>query len=478
VTKANVLVIGGGPCGCAAAWEIARHGCHVTLVEQRDRLGGLASCERFTGNAYEYGSHVFHTDNIDLLEQLKGLLGPELMEFEREGYIHIKFRGRYFAYPLKGPDLIKNLSPFLGLRAGLSLIKSLLLYELLSRSRPKNTEEYLIHKFGKVLYEVFFRDYSHKVWGIPCSELDSSFGEQRIPRSDIFNTLKKVLNHFGLSKLLDSHPLSETVIGKLYYTEKGIGRVFERIGEEVDHLHGAVLTKTRLDHVFIENDSVRAVRVERDGEFLELEPDYVVSTIPLPVLTSCLADSAPSNVVEAGQSLRYRSISLVGLLLAKRQVRPAYFTYYPNCVFNRLSEPSNHGLTINPNGCSLIIAETVCNHGDQAFVGDKEFCRAVVDDIVKEALIKKNDIVEQHHYSWRYAYPIYELGYMTKLATIREYLGTIRNIYCTGRNGDFNYVNMHVAMQMGVSTCARLGEFLGEREGTVRDFGEQQEPMC
>ncbi len=456
-----VLVIGGGPCGCSAAWKIAAAGYDVTLVEQREKLGGLASHEKFKGNVAEFGSHVFHTDQSDLLAEVRRIMGAELLEFERQGHIHIKFRGHYFAYPLKGTDLIRNLPLSLSVKAALSFFKSLIWYDLLAKRPMANTEEYLVRKFGEVLYEVFFRDYSRKFWGLPCSELEPSFGQQRIPRSDIFDSAKKVLGTLGLSKVVDSHPLSETVIGKVFYTEKGIGRVFEKIAAEIIRLKGTILTGTGLTRVLVENRKVVAAVLENGSETIEIRPDYVVSTIPLPVLTQCLGSDAPPEVLQAGEKLTYRSIALVSLLVAKQQIRPAYFTYYRNYAFNRLSEPKNHGLKISPEHYTLAITETACNYGDQVYMGDEAFRGAVVDDMIREGLVTRKEIVDSHHYVWRYAYPVYKLGYLDHLQVIKDYIASLGNISCTGRNGDFCYVNTHVAMHMGMASLEHVRERLG-----------------
>ncbi len=416
---------------------------------KRTRLGGIAGHKSFGDNIYEYGTHVFHTDKPWLFDRVKGLLGPGLLEHERDGKIEIKFRGQYFAYPLKGLNLFANLPASLAMKAGMSFAKSVLLHDCILRSKPRNAEEYLIQKFGRTLYEVFFKDYSHKVWGVTCAELDEAFGSQRIPRSDVFSVVKTVLKELGLSKLVDSHPLSETVIGKVYYTGRGVGEIFAAIGDVIGHAGSEVLLNTEVKQMRVEGGQIRAVKLECNGEVLEREPDYVVSTIPLPILVECMARDAPLEVLNAGQSLRYRAIALVGLLIDKPQVRSAYFTYYQNYRFNRLSEPKNHGLRVTPEHQTSVIAETVCEYGDQAYQGEESFCRTVVEDMVTEGLFKRGEVAEVHPYSWRFAYPLYLTGFQRHVETIHSYVEGLANICSTGRNGDFNYVNMHHAMEMG-----------------------------
>jgi protoporphyrinogen oxidase len=458
VKQGAVLVIGGGPAGCSAAWEIVKAGYEVTLVEQREQLGGMASSENFNGNNYEFGTHVFHTDQPELLARVKELMGVDLLEIDRGSNIHIKYEGRFFVYPLQGLDLLLNLPPKQAVTAVLSFLKAFLYYDVYQRRKPSNTEEYLIQKFGRFLYGNFFRDYSQKVWGMPCSELDASFGAQRIPRSDIFSSMKKLLDRFGLYKWLD-HPLSESVIGKIYYNEHGIGNLYEAIGASVEGSGGSVFRKTTLDRLVVEGNRVRAVILDREGEEIEFQPDYVVLTIPIPVLVDCLERDIPYDVILAGRELMYRSVSLTGLLVARKQVRPSFFTYFPKLTFNRLSEPTNHGLRVSPDGHSLLIAETVCDYGDEAFRGEKSFCDRIVDEIEREGLLKKTEVVEIHPYRWRYAYPIYKIGFQKTFGIFSSYLKTLKNVHSIGRHGTFSYINMHVAMKMGIESVNKVQRY-------------------
>jgi len=453
----TLLVIGGGPCGCSAAWEASRLGIKTILAEARPVLGGLAASNRLGGNFYEYGTHVFHTHLPELLQRIKALMGSELLEIERGSNLHIKFRGRYFVYPLQGLDLIRNLPPGLGIRAGLSFLKAVALYDILKLgASPKNSEEYLVMSFGRVLYEVFFKTYSEKVWGLPLSRMDPIFGKQRIPRSDILSVLKKCLDALGLSRALKAHELSESVIGKIYYTKTGVARIFERMGEELVAAGGQVLTSHSLKSLVMEGSTVKAAVFNTpDGETV-IEASRFIVTIPLPALAQSLNGHAPLEVKKAGELLSYRSLSVVGLLVDKPQVRPAYMTYFKDAHFNRLSEPSNHGLVTVPENHSLLLAETICAADSEAFQGSPAHIQAVTADLIREGLLKPEQIKDIRHLSWKDAYPLYKLGFTRHLETLGNYLATLDNLISTGRQGNFSYVNMHLAMNMGLEAATAM----------------------
>lgn len=459
MSKGKVLVMGGGPCGLAAGLELGNNGYEVTVVDAHDKVGGLGSHKTINGNNYEYGTHVFHTDNPKLLSMIRGLMGTDLIELERGSNIQIKYRGRYFHYPLKGINLVTNLPPHVAAMSAVSLARSMVWYDGILRRKPKNTEEYLIQKFGKVLYESFFRDYSRKVWGIPCAELDAEFGAQRIPRSDIFSVVKQVLDKVGLNKLLDPHPLSEKVIGNIFYCAQGVGQIYQRMADQIRANGNQVLVGSRLKRLIVENGKVKAAVIEQNGTDQQIAADFFISTIPLSELASSLKQSAPSEVCDAAEKLYYRSIALVGLLVDKPQVRPAYFTYYQDYTFNRLSEPTNHGLAVNKRDHSLLLAETVCEYGDDAYKGEPAYVKQVVDDILTEGLVTKKEIVEVHPYSWRHAYPIYSVGFRDRLNKIGAYVNSVPNLYSTGRQGRFTYVNMHIAVQMGLDSLPKVDSY-------------------
>lgn len=459
--NSTILVIGGGPCGCSAAWEASRLGLKTILVEERPVLGGLAAGNRLGGNIYEYGTHVFHTHLPGLLAKIKRLMGPELLEIDRGSNLHIKFSGRYFVYPLQGIDLIRNLPAGLGIRAGLSFCKAVLLHDILKRGgAPQNTEEYLIRSFGNVLYNSFFKNYSEKVWGLPLSQMDPVFGQQRIPRSDILSVLKKLLDSLGLSRVFRAHELSESVIGNIYYTKTGVGRIFERMAEELKNAGGQVLTSHRLKQLVVEDGVIKAaVFNTMDGE-TTIEASRFIVTIPLPVLAQTFCGDVPLQAVDGGLKLRYRSLSVVGLLVNKPQVRTSFLTYFKDAHFNRLSEPSNHGLVTSPEGHSLLLAETICAPDSNAYNGNEDHIRAVIDDLVSEDLLKPEQIVDTRHFAWRHAYPLYDLGFQRNLENFRSYLNSLSNLISTGRQGNFSYVNMHLAMDMGFKAAQAVGSFV------------------
>ena len=210
----HVVVLGGGACGLSAAWELAENGQKVTVIERGDQVGGLAGHVVHNGNNFEFGTHVFHTGHADLKKRVIDLMGPEMFPFNRGSKLEIKFHDKYYAFPLNGVQVVRHLP----LKTSLACIASLVHWLVRSKLKfrpPINTEEYLIWHFGKKLYEVFFQDYTHKFWGVGCAHLDPKFGQDRIPRSDIFRLLHDLIDSLGLEKFINRHELVERTIGHI-----------------------------------------------------------------------------------------------------------------------------------------------------------------------------------------------------------------------------------------------------------------------
>ncbi len=166
----KIVVIGGGPCGVSAALAASRVGFDVVLLEAREEVGGMAGHETYGSNIYDFGTHVFHTDRPHVMELATEFGGDDLHEYPRSGNLHIKFGQKYFSYPLRGLDLLANLPLSTLMKAGTSFLYSLAFRDLLGPS-PRDTEEYLIAKFGRVLYRLFFEEYSRKAWAFPALSL-------------------------------------------------------------------------------------------------------------------------------------------------------------------------------------------------------------------------------------------------------------------------------------------------------------------
>ena len=455
MNKLNV-VLGAGAAGLAAAWELVEKGRSVHVLERRSLVGGLLSYIEKNGNIYEYGTHVFHTDNEVLRARVKKLMGDKLFEFDRAGKLHIKFRNKYYSYPLNGIDVLMNLPLHVSVQCVLSFISSTICWKL-SNQEPAHSADVLQKHFGKKLYEIFFKDYTRKFWGIPCEELDKTFALERIPRSDVFKVIHDVFEKLGIGKMFSDHNLTERAIGKLYYAKTGIHELTDTIATYVTEKHGEITTEVELKKIHIEKDNATRIEYAVDGKTEILEADKIISTIPLRSLINLISPPPEEIVLEAAARLSYLPLTVCGLLVKKKPVRNAICTYFRNSIFNRLSEPTIHGLETIPSDRSILLAEMSAYSISIANVeNDDKIIQKVLEDAAKEKLFKEDDVEDCCVFRYQEGYPIYHLGFKNDLKTIEQYLNRLSNVYSTGRQGAFRYVNTHATMQMGIDTANRI----------------------
>lgn len=449
-------VLGGGPAGLAAAWRLARRGHRVVLFEQQEHVGGLGGGIVINGNIYEYGPHLFHTTDREILADIMGIAGDILFPIARP--ILIKFRGSYFKYPLSIPDVVGKL-PF---RTLIAAAGSFLIENLRARLHPpaaENSETVLLKNYGRVLYEIFFKNYIEHVWGIPPSGFSPKFASQRIPRLSALAFLFKLAVRWRrrLRPRAAAANFVENVEGPVYSTTRGFSPVAERMADEIRRHGGSIVTGaavTRLQR--LPDKSYRVtLREEYPAAFAA-----VISTLPLNRLVKMFEPAMPESVSRAADALRFRAITFVGLLVAKPRVLPASIMYFRELSFNRLTDLSYFGFTPAPAGCTLLIAEITCSPGDRFWTDATAASAAVVDELAREGLLDRDLVRETHVYHAEHAYPVFTLGFEQHLERITRAIAGYDGLFVAGRQGLFQYVNIHIAIRTGYDAADAAGKAL------------------
>lgn len=446
----KIVVLGAGCAGLGAAWRLAEAGADVELIEVEPRVGGLGASVGLNGNLYEYGPHMFHTDDPGLLDRIQKLVGDEIIT--RERFFQIKFQGKSFRYPLKMKDIVLGLD-----KASLILCAASFAVQMAKNKlfpRPyKSSEDVLISTYGRRLYNIFFKDYSTKFWGLPPSAMSDKFALQRIPRNDALAILKKwarLGRRRGKNNLDD---FVELVLGKLYYTPRGNGRILEKIAEVVGAKGGRVHLSSRINNIITQNNRAAGVTFTKAGTTQRIDCDFIISTIPIRSLIGYLAPAPDKVTVRIAEGLKYRSLVIVGILVKRRKVFPSLFVYFRDKTFNRLADLGNIGLRIQPEGSTILLAEVSCGYNDEVWNSDEALKRRVIRELCEENLIKEDEVIETHILKSQYAYPIYDLDYEKKLGHLQNWLGSFDNMASIGRQGSFGYMNMHVALRKGFDTA-------------------------
>jgi len=473
----HTVVLGGGICGLAAGFSLAERGEQVTVLEAQHFLGGLATTLRgATGAGYDFGPHAYHARNQRVLDMFKAIAYDGFPA--RQKNVRIKFRGRYYKYPLEALDIAKSMSPVLAVRAFLDYFIEV----TRRRIRPRqivSAEDWVVQGMGRTLYNMFFGPYTAKVWGMPPSQLAASFAQHRIPQ---INLWKVAVSSFrkGLDKITEGEHKYAPLVVELYYPPKGAGLISERMAERIRaaDAHNRVLTGTVVTAVETDGDRVVAVRFrpaaptangshactlasgtepgiqpfEFTGPEQRVECDRIVNTMPLPALIKLLGASVSTEAQQAADYLRFRAITIVGLRFARPQALPAMSIYFQDKTFNRLSETRNYGGTeICASDETVLLCDITCAVGDDIWTADPwELGRRCAKELAAEGFVKEDELLEAVALRSTCGYPVYMVGYEKAIGTISEELLRFDTLVTGGRQGLYKYVDMDIASEMGL----------------------------
>lgn len=451
----SVVILGGGPCGLYAGRVLSRLGVNVTVLEKDERPGGLATSHKRGENWYDLGCHMLHEFDKEIFEDIMGLMGDESIPVELDA--KIRWAGSFYRYPLQFQDMIKGI-PF----PKLVYYTMGLFYAQFRKTLvpwvPKNAEEALIQLYGAPLYKFFFRDFTHRYWGIHPRDLSATFITTKMPRLSAVDVLKKALGKIGIKekeghiRAVDSALHEET----LHYSRTGAEAMPRAIATAIEEEGGKVILGAEVSNVLLEDGKVKAVQFVKDGQTHVVPCDECISTIPVPWLVKKVEPQVPQEVLNAANRLRFKPISIYGLLVKKEKCIDALYIYYRDRVFHRVGEPKNAGLKVNPPDHTVLIVETTCEIGDDKWNGSDIAKESIFADLEAENICKKEDVVEIHVLHGETGYPVFALGFEQYLDVVMNWVRSVPNLQTTGRQGGFKYPNMHAAMRMGATAAQTI----------------------
>ena len=464
-----VAILGGGCAGLATGLRLSKRGHRVLVVEQDDHVGGLAGGVRIGANTYEYGPHAFHTTDPEILHDVKELMGAELTEYKRS--IKIRFLGRYFTFPLQLRDVLFRLPFRTVIHAGFSFLYYFI-RGLFVRPKVENSETLLMRYYGRVLYEIFFKSYIVKVWGISPAEFSPSFARERIPRLNLLSFLDKlwsaITNRF--KRKVSTEGYVEKVEGNLYTTRQGFSLITQRMAERLVDLGGEVLLNTKVTRILREDNRMRAIEISTSGGPPRVvNCSAVVNTLPVNEVVKMVSPPMAPATLQAAGLLKFRALVFVGILVRRPKALLSSFMYFRDHSFNRISDLSQFGFEIEPAGCTVLVAEISCDKTDRYWTDDAYAKQAALDDLLRENILTRDEVLEMHVFRAEHAYPVYTLNYETHRKTVIDAVEATANMETAGRQGRFAYINTHIAMKMGYEAADRLVAKLEAELEAARD---------
>ena len=446
----RVAVLGGGPAGVGAAYALARRGLAVTLVEQRESVGGNSGSFELGGLRVDYGSHRLHpASDPEVLALIRERLGAELLTRPRHGRIHLL--GRWIHFPLRAGDLALRTHPRFAAGVALDLAA-----KALPRSAASGEESFatvLRRGLGRTICEEFYFPYARKVWGLAPEEMSPIQARRRVSSGSIGKMLKRLLPG-GRSGG------GASTKGVFYYPRGGFGQISEALaagalGHGAQLMLGSSVTKLRL------GAGSHHVAVEGPAGKCGLDADFVWSTLPIPLLARVCEPSAPSEVVMAARSLRFRAMLLIYLVLEADRFSEYDAHYFPGADLRitRLSEPKNYAAQSEPRGTTVLCAELPCQSEDAVWsMRDAELGALVQDDLARAGIPLRARVREVAVKRLSHAYPLYPIGYEQHFATLDRWAESLPRVLSFGRQGLFAHDNTHHALYMALCASRCLGD--------------------
>ncbi|MDQ7826386.1 MAG: NAD(P)/FAD-dependent oxidoreductase [Candidatus Eremiobacteraeota bacterium] len=522
--RKTALIIGAGPAGLTAAYELLEKTDVIPIIyELTDSIGGISRTIDYKGNRIDMGGHRFFSKS-DMIIAWWARIMPFQDKFSHEiAFPHRKHRGsriydtstdtgekgesdkvmlirqrisrilflgKFFDYPISlNLKTLKNLGIIRVFRIGLSYLRARVF-----TVKEKNLEDFFINRFGEELYRTFFKDYTEKVWGIPCNNISAEWGAQRIKGLSIskaalhiINELfKNIMSFLGGKRQEDLSSLTQkdketSLISHFLYPKYGPGQLWEEVADIIRAKGARIFLNHEVIGIKTENDMISGMTVKntRSGEEFPAYADYYISTMPVKDLIVNLEAEIPAEINEIANGLLYRDFITVGILASKlkfqngkentasnhlipdnwiyiqdRNVRLGRLQIFNNWSPHMVSDPHKVWLGL----------EYFCTEGDELWnMEEAGFVDFAINEAVKIGILDREDVLDATRIRLKKAYPAY-FGTYSRFSEIKEYLSRFENLYCIGRNGMHRYNNMDHSMMTAMTAVANIRDGVKTKE--------------
>ena len=453
----SVVIIGAGPAGLTAAYQLAKRGVTATILEADDIVGGISRTVERDGWRFDIGGHRFFTKVKEVDDLWFEILGPE--EFlQRPRMSRILYRGKLYDYPLKPVNALRNLGPVEAVRC----VGSYAWVKVRPPEDTSNLEGFYVSQFGWRLYEHFFRRYNEKVWGVPTKEMSADFGAQRSKGMSLMTAIVESLTPKAVKARRGKGEQVTSLIESFNYPKYGPGQMWETVAREVTKGGGEIRFGQRIVGVYTENGRVKEVEVEDQATRTRqrVACDYFFSTMPVKELVKQTSPQPPAEVREVAEGLQYRDFLTVGLLLKKLHVevkgqQPAT-RVQDNWIYVQDGGVQVGRIQVFNNWSPYMVAdrqntvwiglEYFVSQGDVLWrTPDENLVKLGTIELERIGFIRKEDVLDGCVLRMPKAYPAY-FGTYDRLGVVQEWAAGIPNLFLIGRNGMHRYNNQDHSM--------------------------------
>ena len=488
--KKTALIIGGGPAGLTAAYEFLKNSdVKPIVIEMSDYWGGISRTVDYKGNKIDIGGHRFFSKSDEIMEWWKHIL-PVHSEYKtvnisyqnkskvietnsntvaendkillvRKRKSRIFYEKKFFDYPISlSPSTIKKLGYYNTFLIGLSYMKSV----FFPLKNEQTLEHFFINRFGKRLYLKFFKDYTEKVWGLPCNQISSEWGAQRIKGLSITKTITHYFKKLVSVKSIDiNQKNTETsLIEYFLYPKFGPGQMWEEVAKIVSDEGGTLYKNSKVIAINVEKNTIKSIVVKNiiTNAIQEIECDYCLSTMPIKELINSIDTQIPDNVKEVAAGLCYRDFITVGLLLKKLNYEVEDNWIYiqePNVKVGRLQVFNNWSPYLVADAATFWVGlEYFCDEGDDFWKMTDEAIREIaIREMIDMGFIDSSDFLDGVVIRMPKTYPAY-FGTYNRLDEVKQFTETFENLFLIGRNGMHKYNNQDHSMLTAIQTVRNI----------------------
>jgi protoporphyrinogen oxidase len=453
--RPHVVIMGAGPAGLTAAYELYKHDVPVTILEKDEKqVGGLARTVEHKGYRFDIGGHRFFSKNQEVEDLWTEILGDEMLTRGRLSRIY--YRGKFFAYPIKAVNALWNLGPLEAMRC----VASYAWARVHPVKNPKSLEDWVRNQFGWRLFSIFFKTYTEKVWGISTKELSADWAAQRIKSLDLWLVLRSALLPGRASA--NRGEVVTTLIDKFRYPRFGPGQMWERVAEIGRQKGSPVLFGRSIDSVKHEEGRVRSV-ISRDaaGKLEEHTGTDFISSIPIRELIGRLDPPAPEPVRRAAESLSYRDFISIALMIDRADVFPDNWIYIhdPSVHVGRIQNFKNWSPDMVPDQSKTCLGlEYFCFEGDGLWTSDDaDLVELAAKELAQLGISSADKVFDGVVVRQQKAYPVYDDAYQSHVDVIRNYLQAhLPNLHLAGRNGMHKYNNQDHSMMTALLVARNI----------------------
>lgn len=498
----NVVIIGAGPAGLTAAYHLLKSNnkYNITILEQDSQVGGISKTVSYNGNRIDLGGHRFFSKEKQIndiwleLLQLQGVkISSDLESPQRDKYpgvanpnetdevmllrrrvSRIFYDGKFFDYPISiNTETLKKLGILKCTQCFWGYMKS-----CVAHRNENSLEDFYINRFGKPLYEMFFKDYTTKLWGVSPKYLDPSWGAQRVKKISLSNIILENARKLISRDYKTSHT---SLIEEFYYPKFGPGQLWETMAKKIEDMGGQILLNASCNRIACDGGNILGVyytNSKKEATFMQCE--YLLSSIPIKNLVSSLELDVPSEIKTISNELPYRDFITVGILVNKLELTNNTLietknNLPPDCwIYVQDKKVKMGRIQVFNNWSPFLLnkpAETVwlgleyfCSENDALWaMTDEDFCNMALKELVDMKIIKPEAVIDKTILRQKKAYPAY-FGTYKEFSKIKTYLDNFKNLICIGRNGQHRYNNMDHSMMTAIMAADYICDNTGDKD--------------